>query len=90
MNIGFECIGYLAGICTAVSFIPQALQTFKTHDVKGLSVGTYIIFNLGMVCWIIYGIYLQSIQMIIFNSLCLAFSLPVLMMVYKYRKKRKK
>lgn len=89
MNIGFESVGYLAGVCTAVSFIPQALQTFKTRDVKGLSVGTYMIFNLGMICWIIYGMYLQSIQMIVFNALCLTFSFPVLVMVYKYGKRGK-
>lgn len=84
MDIIFESIGYLAGICTALSFIPQAFKTYKIKNVQGLSVSMYGIFNLALICWIIYGIYLSSWQMIIFNTLCLSFSLPILIMVFKY------
>lgn len=87
MNIFFETLGYFAGICTAISFIPQALKTYKTKDIQGLSLGMYTIFNLGILSWTIYGFYLKSYQMIIFNILCLCFSFPVLVMILKYRKK---
>ena len=64
-----EILGYVAGICTAIVFLPQSIRTLKTKDVKGLALSTYIIYNIGMLCWILYGIYLHSAQMIIFNSI---------------------
>ena len=47
MQIIGEFLGYLAGICTAVVFLPQSLQTIKTKDVTGLSLSTYIIYCVG-------------------------------------------
>lgn len=87
MNIVFESIGLLACVCTSISFIPQAIKTFKTKDVNGLSILMYSIFNLGMFSWFIYGIYLKSYQMIFANALCLCFSFPILVMIIKYRQK---
>lgn len=87
MNWFFEAIGYLGGIFLAVSFIPQAYKTFRTREIGGLSLGTYSIYNLGVFCWIVYGFYLHSYQMVIFNTITMCFSLPVLLMIVKYRKK---
>ena len=89
MNYLFEFIGYFAGVCMAVSFMPQAVKTFRTKDVRGFSLGTYIIYNLGVFCWVVYGGYLGSVQMVVFNSLCLCFSFPILLMVIKYHKQQK-
>lgn len=87
MSLLGEFIGYFAGVCMAISFLPQALKTCRTKDVSGFSLGTYVIYNLGVVSWVIYGVYLGSVQMVVFNSLCLCFSLPILLMVIKYRRK---
>lgn len=89
MSYLFELIGYFAGVCMAVSFMPQAIKTFKSKDVSGLSIGTYIIYNLGVISWVIYGWYLHSVQMVLFNSLCLVFTLPILYMVIVGHKKQK-
>ena len=32
--------GYLAAICTAISFLPQAIKTVKTKNTDGLSLMT--------------------------------------------------
>ncbi len=86
MNLGAEILGYLAGICTAVCFLPQTLKTIQSKQVKNLSKASYIIYNLGIACWLIYGIYLQSLQMIIFNFIGLVFGSIVLYMIFKYQK----
>lgn len=87
MSLLGELIGYFAGLCMAVSFLPQAVKTCRTRDVSGFSLGTYVIYNLGVISWVIYGAYLGSVQMVVFNSLCLCFSLPILFMVIKYGRK---
>jgi len=76
-----EFLGYLAGICTAIVFLPQSIETVKTKNVQGLSVLTYIIYSVGMVSWIFYGVYLHSFQMMLFNSISLVFALIILWMI---------
>ena len=76
-----EILGYIAGICTAIVFLPQTIQTIKTKNVKSLSLDTYIIYCIGMVSWISYGIYLHSVQMILFNAISLFFAVIILYMI---------
>lgn len=73
-----EIIGYIAGICTAVCFLPQTIQTIKTQDVQGLSLLSYAIYALGLLSWIVYGAYLNSPQMMIFNTPALIFALIII------------
>lgn len=86
MQIIGELLGYVAGICTAIVFLPQSIQTLKTKDVKGLSISTYVIYNIGMLSWILYGIYLHSLQMIIFNSISFVFSSIILYLILTQKK----
>lgn len=84
-----EILGYLAGICTAIVFLPQTIQTIKTKNVEGMSLITYIIYCIGMVSWILYGVYLSSIQMILFNAISLFFALIILYMIIAHKTKKK-
>lgn len=87
MNIIGETLGVLAGICTAVVFLPQALQTIRTRDTKGMSLSSYVIYCTGMCLWIGYGVYLKSLQMIFFNGISLLFALPILGIIIQNKDK---
>ena len=87
MTIFCEFLGYLAGICTAIAFLPQSLETIKSKNVKGLSLATYIIYCIGILSWILYGPYLHSIQMVLFNTISLVFAGIILVMIIKYKNK---
>ena len=80
-----EFLGYLAGICTAITFLPQSLETLKTKNVKGLSATTYIIYVIGMISWILYGAYLHSFQMILFNSISFIFAAIILCLIIRHK-----
>lgn len=80
----FEFFGYLAGICTAVCFLPQTMKTIRFHDVKSLSLISYLLYALGLMSWIIYGVYKASIQMIIFNAIGVFFALIIIWQIVKY------
>ena len=84
-----EILGYVAGICTAVVFLPQTLQTIKSRNIEGLSLVTYIIYCIGMVSWILYGVYLHSIQMMLFNAISLFFAMIILYMIIANKTKKK-
>ena len=85
MNILGEFLGYLAGICTAVAFLPQSIETIKTKNVKGLSLATYLIYCTGILSWILYGAYLHSIQMIVFNAISLVFASIILYIIIRQK-----
>ena len=86
MNILGEFLGYFAGIFTAIAFLPQTIKTISEKDVSGLSKTSYIIYCSGVLAWILYGFYLGSLQMVVFNLISLIFSLIVLIMIFKYQK----
>ena len=88
MDIVGEIIGYLAGICTAIAFLPQSIRTIKTKDVRGLSLSSYVIYCLGVLSWIAYGVYLHSIQMMFFNTVSLLFTVIILYIIIIQRMKK--
>lgn len=81
-NINFfsESIGLMAAFCTTFAFLPQVFQLYRTRVTTGISLGMYLIFSLGVLLWLIYGIMLLSPALIIANSLTLVFSISVLIM----------
>ena len=78
-------IGYLAAILTTVSFVPQAIQTIKTKNTKGISLNMYLMFSIGVLCWLVYGLVNNDIPMIIANSITFVFSLIILAYKIKFR-----
>ena len=89
MNLFWEIVGYIAGLCTATVFLPQTIKTIREKNVKGLSLFTYTIYITGMVAWTAYGFYLHSVQMVLFNSISLIFAIIIAYMIIKYDDKDK-
>ncbi len=69
-----EVIGYVAASLTTISFIPQALKVIRTNDVKALSLKMYIILNIGLLLWLIYGLLTVSMPLILANFITLFFT----------------
>jgi len=84
----YEIFGYLGGLSLAICFLPQSIQTLRTKNVRGLSAISYSIYTFGMVCWTLYGIYLNSLPMMIFNSISCIFSVIILYTIIKERGKK--
>jgi len=69
-----EWIGYVAATLTTLAFLPQALHTIRTRDTRGISLGMYVVFTVGVACWFFYGLVLMSWPMIVSNLLTLGLS----------------
>lgn len=85
-----ELFGYVSGICTTLAFLPQAIKSIVTKNVSGLSLSMYVIFCIGLISWILYGVYLNSFQIILFNSITLVFNSIILYMIITTKKRHKK
>ena len=84
-----EIIGYVCGACTTIAFLPQAIKSILTRNVAGLSLAMYIIYCIGLVFWVLYGVYLDSFQIILFNSITLVFNSIILYMIITSPKSKK-
>ncbi len=80
-----DVIGTLAAILTTASFVPQAWHTFRTRDVRGISLGMYSAFTLGVACWLVYGLLLSAWPIVIANCITLALAATILAMKLRYR-----
>lgn len=75
-----EWIGYAAATLTTLSFVPQAWHTFSTRDVRGISLGMYSAFTLGVAMWLAYGVLLGAWPVILANAITLALATTILVM----------
>lgn len=80
-----EVIGYCAAFLTTFSFAPQAWLTFRTRDVRGISLGMYGLFAVGVALWLAYGLLLQAWPIVAANAVTLALALAILAMKLRYR-----
>jgi MtN3 and saliva related transmembrane protein len=64
-------IGLLAGACTTLSFIPQALMVWRNGHAQGVSLGMYVIFVTGVALWLGYGWLIQAWPVVIANAITL-------------------
>ena len=75
-----DWIGYMAASMTTFSFVPQALHTFRTRDVSGISLGMYSVFTLGVALWLVYGFALGAWPVILSNLVTLGLAASILAM----------
>jgi MtN3 and saliva related transmembrane protein len=80
-----DIIGYLAAFLTTFSFVPQALKTFRTRDVSGISLGMYSCFTVGVALWLVYGLLISAWPIVIANIITLSLAFSILLMKLKYR-----
>ncbi|MFZ5656630.1 MAG: SemiSWEET transporter [Pseudomonadota bacterium] len=79
-----ELLGYVGATLTTLSFIPQAIVTIRTRDTRGISLGMYSVFTVGVAFWLAYGFVLGSWPMILSNIVTLALSSTILAMKLRY------
>ena len=59
MNL-VDTLGITAGFVSTVAFLPQVMKICRTQSTKGISLGMYILYSLGLILWGIYAYLIQS------------------------------
>ena len=80
-----EFIGYVAACLTTLSFVPQAWHTFSTRDVRGISLGMYSAFTIGIALWLVYGLLLGAWPIVVANGITLVLAVAILVMKLRFR-----
>jgi MtN3 and saliva related transmembrane protein len=77
-------IGTLSAFLTTLAFVPQALHSWKTRDLSGISLPMYSLFSLGVAGWIIYGLMIGSWPIIMANVVTFILACAVLILKIKH------
>jgi MtN3 and saliva related transmembrane protein len=83
-----DLIGYGAAILTTAAFVPQALKSWSSRDLSGVSLSMYSLFTLGVALWLLYGILLQSWPIILANLITLILASVVLMLKISHLRRK--
>jgi MtN3 and saliva related transmembrane protein len=80
-----EIMGLVAAVLTTSSIVPQVHKTWINKSTKDISLTMYLAMFMGVVLWFIYGIFHESIPMILANFITavLLFIMIVLKLKYK-------
>jgi MtN3 and saliva related transmembrane protein len=79
-----EWMGYVAAMLTTLAFVPQAAQTIRSRDTRGISLAMYVVFTVGVGFWLGYGLVLGSWPMIIANTVTLLLAATILALKLRY------
>jgi len=85
-----EILGLIAAGLTTSAFLPQVYKTWKTKDVSSLSMPMLVLFFVGIILWFIYGIYINSLSLIIANGITIGSYALLIFFKVKYANSRKK
>lgn len=80
-----DLTGCLTACLTTCSFVPQAWLTFKTRNVRGISLGMYSVFTCGVALWLLYGLALGAWPIVAANAVTLSLAASILAMKLRYR-----
>ena len=76
-------LGYVAACLTTLAFVPQVVKTVKTKSTDDISLVMFLMFNFGIVLWLIYGIILENKPIILANLV--TGSLALIILGYKVK-----
>ena len=77
-------LGFMAGILTTISFVPQVLHAWRSKRCDDLSWGMLLTFSGGVVLWLVYGIRLWAMPIIVANAVTLALLLIIMVLKARY------
>jgi MtN3 and saliva related transmembrane protein len=79
-----EDLGFVAAFCTTAAFVPQLVRVIRLRSARDLSLPTFLLFSVGVLLWLIYGLYAGSRPVIASNVVTLVLSVSILVLKLRY------
>ena len=83
-----DLFGFSAALLTTVAFLPQLYKTWATKSADDVSLVMLILFITGLICWIIYGLKINSIPILVANVVTFIFNFSILILKLSYNRKK--
>lgn len=76
----YDLLGGIAGTLTTLSFVPQVIKTWRSRSASDISFGMFLLFSLGVLLWLIYGLEIRSTPVVLANGVTLILSVSIIVM----------
>jgi MtN3 and saliva related transmembrane protein len=79
-----EIIGFIAGVLTSSSLLPQLIKTIRKKEAEDISIWMPIVLMSGVSLWIYYGIMKDDYPIILTNAFSLLLNISLIFLRVKY------
>lgn len=79
-----ESTGLVAGFLTTLAYVPQVLKVWRSRTARDISLIMFLLMNLGIALWLIYGLLIGSPGLIAANMVTLCLTAAVLAAKLKF------
>lgn len=84
-----ETIGIAAGICTAISLLPQIIKVVKQKKTQDISLFYLFVLLAGLGLWTYYGVRKDDMPIIVTNSFSMLLNITMIVLGVMYKQKNK-
>ena len=78
-------LGYLAGILTVSSFLPQVIRSWRTRQTRDLSLGMFTLLTTACALWMVYGVLTSDWPVILTNGAMVALNSAIAAAKIRYQ-----
>jgi MtN3 and saliva related transmembrane protein len=82
-----SAIGFIAAVCTTISFVPQLIRVWRLRSAREISLIMFLVYSMGVLLWLLYGIFIHSVPVIVANAVSLVLSLAMLALKLRFDRK---
>jgi len=79
-----DSIGLVGAALTTLCWLPQALKTIRDRDTRAISLPATVVFALGTLLWLVYGVALGDWPLIASSAVTAALMLVILRLKLRY------
>lgn len=80
-----ELVGLAAAVLTTSAFVPQVYKAWKHRSTKDISLLMYLVFVVGVLLWLFYGIAIHSISIIAANVVTLLLAIAIIVAKLRFK-----
>jgi MtN3 and saliva related transmembrane protein len=77
-------LGYAAALLTTAAYVPQLVRVLRLRSARDISLPTFLMFAIGVVFWLLYGLYTGSRPIIASNSVTLVLAVSVVVLKLRF------
>ena len=82
-----DTFGFMAAALTTIAFLPQVIKTWRSKKAEDVSILMLIMFNVGLLFWIIYAIQTHALPVLIANVITFFLNITILTLKLVYQAK---
>lgn len=80
-----EILGLVAATLTTIAFVPQVYRAWKHKSTKDVSLAMYLVLSIGLALWLMYGLFINSVPVILANAITLLLVLSMVLLKLKHK-----